>query len=266
MERGFMANEIVKYDNYMNRLQFKDFTQKDFDFLMAICSRMRDLDETKQTFDFDYIMDLVGWDRTQNVSLFHEDLKRMNEKLLKVSATVDVNEDEFVSFTLFITFRVNKKKRILTVSVNPEFKYILNALTANFTKFELKEYTSIEGRYAKQLYAQIRQRYKERGHFWQPDVEELRRVLDIPDNYQTWRLYDKILKPAVETIRSCKGLAELSVDTIRSRRRGRAITGYRFSWTAQSQIPGQMTLDDVQPNQPKQPKKAQKPKHNMITG
>ena len=244
-----MANDVVKYDNYMNKLQFKGFTQTDFDLLMAICARMRDLDEEVQVFDYDYIMDLIGWDKTQSVELFHENLKRMNEKLIRVNASIDLNENESVTFVLFTTFRRNKAKRELTVRVNKDFKFVLNELTANFTRFELKEYTSINGRYAKQLYQQIRQRYKQRGHFWQPTLEEIRQALSIPDNYETRRLCTKILEPAVEVIRSCKGLSDLTVETVRSRRRGRAIEGYRFTWTAKEQIQGQMTLDDLQPEQ-----------------
>ena len=240
-----MGNEVVRYDNYMNNLKFKGFTQTDFDLLMALCARMRDLGEEKVDFDFDYIMELIQWDESQNLELFMQALQSMNEKLAGVTASVDISADESITFVLFTTFRRNRKKRTLTVSVNPEFKFVLNELSRNFTRFELAEYVRLDGRYAKQLYAQIRQRYRLKAHFWQPTVEEIRHVLSIPDTYTTKRIYTLILEPAVQTIKSCRGMSDLSLEVVRSKRRGRPVLGYRFEWTASDQIPGQTDLSDA---------------------
>lgn len=239
-----MANEIVKYDNIMNQLEFKNFEQKDFDLLMALCSRMRDLGEETQVFEYDYLMDLIGWDKTQPIERFHKDLIRMNEKLASIKATIILNEDEDATFVLFPTFRRNLKKRELKVSVNKDFKFILNELSGNFTRFELKEYVSLDSRYTKQLYAQIKQRYKLRQHFWQPTVDELRQVLSIPDSYTTKRIYTLIVEPAVQTIKSCKGMKSLEVEVLKERRRGNPVKGYKFTWTPSDQLEGQMSFDD----------------------
>lgn len=253
-----MANEIVKYDNYLNRLRFDGFTDKDFSLFMAICARMRDLGEEKQVFDYKYLMELTGWDKSQRIDLFHDDLKRMSEKLLKVCATVDLNENEFVSFVLFTTFKGDKQKRTLTVQVNKDFKFILNALTANFTRFELAEYVSINGRYAKMLYQQLKQRQKLKGHFWQVDVDELRHVLDVPEKTTLRDLMRDILKPAMDIIRTCKGFSELEIEVIKESRRGNPIKAYRFTWLASDQIAGQMNIFDMD-DTPK-PKRGRKKK------
>lgn len=244
-ENNQTGNKIAVYNNFMNTLSFKHFEKRDFDLLMAICAQMRDVGLTKQQIEYDYIMDLIDWDKSQSIDVFHEDLKRMNDKLIKISASVDIDEDESVTFALFSTFRRNKKRRLLTVTVNSEFKYILNELSANFTKIELKEYTSIDGRYGKQLYHQIRQRYKLKNHFWKVTADEIRHVLSIPESYETKDIYKKILKPSVDVLRGCKGLGELEVEVLRARRRGRPVCGYCFTWTEQKQIPGQMSFDDL---------------------
>lgn len=31
-------NKVIKYDNFMNRLRFSNFTQVDLNFLMSLCS------------------------------------------------------------------------------------------------------------------------------------------------------------------------------------------------------------------------------------
>ncbi len=260
-----MANEVVKYDNFMNSLSFIGFETNDFNFLMAICARMRDLGEDEQTFNYDYLMELINWDKTQNIDLFHKELKRMNGKLLSINGTVDINPDEFVSFNLFQTFSASKRTRLLTVRVNKDFKFILNNITNNFTRLELKEYVSLDGRYPKQLYAQIKQRYKQRGHFWQPTVDELRQALSIPNTYTTKRIYTLILEPAVRTLKSCKGLGELELEVIKERRRGNPVKGYRFTWKASGQIKGQMSFDDfpgVNPTEKREKVKTKKTSGN----
>ena len=236
-------NEIVKYDNILNQITFRDFDENDFNLFMVLCSRMRDLGEDKQVFEYDYLMDLMDWDRSQRLDVFHAEVKKMAHKLHLI-ADVDLSDDEWVSFDLFPTLRGNKKKKLLTVQINPEFKYVLNDITKNFTRFELKEYVQLNGRYSKQLYQHLKQ-YKSTG-WWQVSVEELRHELSIPDSMETMRITTKILNPSIAVIRSCKGFSDLKVEVLRSRRRGRRVEGYKFKWTANKQIKGQMSLEDYQ--------------------
>jgi plasmid replication initiation protein len=235
-------NEVVKYNNYMNELSFKDFTDYDLNFLMVICAKMKDLGEETQHFEYGKLMELLDWDMTKSIDVFHKDLKRMSEKLRHVGATIDIDPDVFTAFNLFSDFEGDKRKRVLTVRLNPRFKYILNDLTKNFTRFELSEYVHLDGKYAKLLYQHLKQ-YRKTG-WWQISVEDIRRELSIPDSMKTMHILTKVISPSVEVIKTCKGFGELEIEVIRSPRRGRAVEGYKFSWTADKQIPGQMTLDD----------------------
>lgn len=230
-----MANEMVKYDNLMNELSFRGFEQRDFDFLMALCSRMRNLGEEEQKFSYEYLMKLVDWDRSQKIERFHKDLGRMNKKLLSINASVILDEKEGreVDFVLFYNFERNLSKRELTVSVNKRFMGLLNSLSSNFTKFELSEYVHLDSRYSKQIYTQLKQRYRLRQHFWRPTVEELRTVLSIPESYTTKRLYTLLIEPSIETIKKCKGFEKLKCEVVRDHKRGRPVIGYYFTWTDQ---------------------------------
>ena len=235
-------NEVVKYNNYMNELSFRDFSDYDLNFLMVICAKMKDLGEETQHFEYDTLMELLEWDKTKSIDVFHKDLKRMSEKLRHVGATIDIDPDVFTAFNLFSDFEGDKRKRELTVRLNPRFKYILNDLTKNFTRFELAEYVHLDGKYSKLLYQHLKQ-YRKTG-WWQISVDDLRRELSIPDSMDTKRIVNKVLAPSVELIKTCKGFGELEIEVIRSPRRGRKVEGYKFSWTADKQIPGQMTVDD----------------------
>jgi plasmid replication initiation protein len=249
-------NEIVKYDNYMNELSFTNFTDYDLNFLMVICAKMKDLGEETQHFDYDKLMELLDWDMTKSIDVFHRDLKRMSEKLRHVGATIDIDPDVFTAFNLFSDFEGNKKKRELTVRLNPRFKYILNDLTKNFTRFELSEYVHLDGKYSKLLYQHLKQ-YRKSG-WWQVPVDELRQELSIPDSMPTMNITAKVVNPSTEVIKTCKGFGELKVEVIRSPRRGRKVEGYKFTWTADKQIPGQMTLDDYSRDKSKKKRTSKK--------
>lgn len=235
-------NEVVKYNNYMNELSFKDFSDYDLNFLMVICAKMKDLGEETQHFEYDTLMELLEWDRTKSIEVFHKDLKRMSEKLCHVGATIDIDPDVFTAFNLFSDFEGNKKKRELTVRLNPRFKYILNDLTKNFTRFELTEYVHLDGKYSKLLYQHLKQ-YRKNG-WWQISVDDIRKELSIPDSMKTMHILTKVLTPSIKIIKTCKGFGELEVEVIRSPRRGRKVEGYKFTWTADKQIPGQIKVDD----------------------
>ena len=237
-------NEVVKYNNYMNELSFKDFSDYDLNFLMVICSKMKDLGEETQHFQYDKLMELLDWDMSKSIDVFHKDLKRMSEKLRHVGATIDISDDVFSAFNLFSDFEGDKRKRELTVRLNPRFKYILNDLTKNFTRFELSEYVHLDGKYPKLLYQHLKQ-FRKTG-WWQSSVDDLRRELAIPDSMPTRNIAPKVINPSIELIKTCKGFGELEVEILRSPRRGRKVEGYKFSWTADKQIPGQISLEEYQ--------------------
>lgn len=239
-----MANEIVKYNNELNLFPLNDFTEYDLNFLMAICAKMKELGEELQVFEYKQLMELIEWDESKSIAVFHKDLMRMAEKLRHVGGTIEtVEDDTFVSFNLFTTFEGSRKNRTLKVRVNPQFKYILNDLSKNFTRFELREYIKLNGKYSKLLYQSLKQ-YRKTG-WWQVSVDDLRQALSIPFSMPTMNITSKIIAPSLDVIRLCKGFSDLQVEVLRSDRRGRKVIGYRFSWTADKQIPGQMSLNDI---------------------
>ena len=102
-------DEVVKYSNHLNRLSFKDFSDYDLNFLMAVCAKIKDLGEEIQHFDYDKLMELLDWDMTKSIDIFHKDLKRMSERLRHVGATIEINPDTFTAFNLFSEFEGDKK-------------------------------------------------------------------------------------------------------------------------------------------------------------
>ena len=238
-----MANEIVKYNNELNMFPLKNFTEYDLNFFMAICAKMKELGEEVQVFEYDKMMELLDWDTSKSIDVFHKDLMRLGEKLRHVGGVlVSDDGDTFISFNLFTHFKGCKEKRTFEVGINPKFKYILNDLSKNFTRFELSEYINLDGKYSKLLYQNLKQ-YRKTG-WWQVSVDDLRSLLSIPKSMPSMKITYEVINPSIEVIRLCKGFAELQVEVLRSPRRGRKVVGYKFSWTADKQIPGQMNITD----------------------
>ena len=238
-----MANEIVKYNNELNMFPLKNFTEYDLNFFMAICAKMKELGEEVQVFEYEKMMELLDWDKSKSIDVFHKDLMRLGSKLRHVGGVLlTEDEDTFVSFNLFTHFKGCKEKRTFEVGINPQFKYILNDLSKNFTRFELSEYIKLDGKYSKLLYQNLKQ-YRKTG-WWQVPVDDLRMIPSIPNGVPTRNIYTKLIMPSIDVIRLCKGFAELQVEVVRSNRRGRKVIAYKFSWTADKQIPGQMNITD----------------------
>lgn len=234
-------NEVVRYNNYMNSLLFKDFTATDFDFFMYLCSAMKDKGTEEMSFSAAEIKDCVGYEHKGTIEEYKKVLDGMNEKLLSMKAHLET-DTELVRFVLFPTFRINKETGMLTVRVNKDFQFLLNELTRNFTRFELAEFTELSSKYSKTLYRLLKQ-YRTTGEY-HVKADELRKLLGCPDGYENKYFMTKIISPAVKELQEDFPL--LAVETIRARTKGRPVTGYHFTFRAEEgQIPGQMTLDQA---------------------
>lgn len=233
----------VRYNNDMNTVQFKNFTQIDYDLMLCVCFQMNGLGTKEVELNYETIMDLMHWDESNGIKEFQEEIFKISNKLADVK-WVFKNEKRFKIFHLFETFEGDADKRTLKVRVNKDFAYILNDLQRDFTKIELKEYIQLNSKYAKTMYMQIKQRYRLNGHFWQPAIEEFKTVMDIPEKLKNKYIMDDIIKPTIEILKTCKGLSDLEVEVLKARRKGSPVMGYRFTWTPNGQIKGQMDADE----------------------
>src|SRR5690606_21067257 len=65
---------------------------------------------------------------------------------------------------------------------NEKFKFILNNIGDNFTKFELMEFTTLYNSYSNTAYRLLKQ-FKQSGYYI-VQIDEFVRILDIPKSYQ----------------------------------------------------------------------------------
>jgi len=226
---GQYMNEVVKYHNYMNSLKFTGFTVIDYNFLITLCSRMRDNDVNNVIFSFTELRNMTNYKKSNSVKQFVADLKSMNEKLMKITCSL-TTETEIIMFVLFPTFVINTNEQTLTVSVNEKFKFLLNELIKNFTRFDLQEFIKLESKYSKSLYRLLKQ-YRKTGKY-EITVDEFKSKMDCPESYSNKQFMQNIINPAVNSLLSY--FKNLKCEPKYARKRGKPVTGYIFTFTPES--------------------------------
>lgn len=190
-----MAGEIVKYDNKLNSISFRNFSKLDNDIFFAIVSRMRDKGLTTITFSFEEIADLTK--NNQSLNRFKESLSQMKKRMTKIAAD-ETSLDEDNTFVLFPTFKINKKKETVTVRVNEDLKYILNDLTT-WTRFSLEQFVELKSSYSKAMFRLIKQ-WRTIGRVPNLTPEDFRRLLSIPKSYKSYNIRQTVIKPILKEL------------------------------------------------------------------
>lgn len=224
-------NRVVKYDNYMNSLSFKKFKSVELDLLMTLCNRMRDKDVNSVTFPFSELKSLSGDTKHSNKD-FIESLKSMNRKLMEITCEVEF-DGKIIMFVLFPTFEIDIYKETLTICVNERFKFILNEITKNFTRFDLKDFVSLDSKYSKNLFRLLKQ-FRTTG-VYEADIKDFRERMGCPESYSNKYVMDLIIKPCLNELE--KYFNNLECTAKYAHKRGKPVTGYIFTFTPENRLP-----------------------------
>ena len=220
-------NEIVKYHkDFEKKLVFRNFTASELNFLMAICTKVRDKKENEVIFTFEELKKISKWVKTDNKS-FIKSLQSTNKKLMSLVFEMPNEEAEaggVTQFVLFPTFDIFPTTKILKVAVNTKFAYLLNNLSNNFNQYELEEFASLKSVYSKLLYKEL-MLFKDTGYriF---KIEDFRRKLDIPEKYRMTNINQKVLTPIKEDLEHI--FSNFEIVKIKN---GREIAQIRFNFT-----------------------------------
>ena len=227
-----LGKEIVCYKNEMNNIPLRNFNAKEMDLLFSICSRVREKGTDFIEFTFDDLKVLSDYKMTATKH-FIKDIESVYDKLLQLNFKMGT-DTEFTKFVLFKKYTVSASKEIVTIGVNEEFKYILNEITQNFTKFELEEFTSIRSSYAKTAFRQLK-RFRKTGYAIFT-IEQFRELFCVPESYQMYNINQKIIKPIESEL--SQYFNGLKIKKIKAKG-GRTITHIEFTFQGE---------DDMLPN------------------
>lgn len=229
--------EIVKYHNNLNKIKLPAFTELEQNLLFTIIAKIREQQEMYARYEVvnDPISirllpkDLQSFCKDSNLSNREttEILESFEKKFFQADFTIIVKDEErnligkrrahlFNEFTIQKEFKgewnmeigdfddVWEEFEFIDIEINKNFNYLVEQLTANFTRFELAEFIALSGKYTKTLYRLLKQ-YRQTG--WvQWDFNEFKRILDIPDSYALCDIDKQILKPAIRELSEPRNL------------------------------------------------------------
>ena len=245
----------VKYHNDVNSVSLQKFTSKELDILMTIMSRMRDHGEDEITFTFDYLKRLVRWqERKQDTKTFALSLDRTYQKLIQCNIRIG-DDRHWVRFVLFTRYAVDLDKQLISIRVNSEFRFVLNELSSNFTRFELEEFTGLKSSYTKEFYRRMKQ-FRSTG-YWKVSFEEFKRLLDIPGGYLIRHIDAKVFAPIMAELSEKYHLEIKKLYEKHGRGRPR-VSGFEFTFD-KSPLPELLeTLPEEVQKTKQKPKKSQR--------
>jgi plasmid replication initiation protein len=160
----------------MNLVNFNHFTEVEFNIFFAVCQQMRDKNLSEVELSFSKLRELTNYS-DRSIPRFVADLKKTYIKLLNSTLGIQKDEYTYIGFVLFTKFEINTKTQIVSIRTNQEFEYVLNAVTSNFTRFELEQFVSLSKINSKTIYRMLKQ-FRMTG-IWSIEYQEFLEMLNI---------------------------------------------------------------------------------------
>lgn len=255
-----MANEVVKHHNDLNTVIMRKWTAEEMNFFFAIIAKARDKGTSDLVFDKYQLAELANYSIQHN-KRFYDTMDSLANNISQLRY-IEKTSKSIEYMPLFTRFRVDWEEDLsdmqAQVSVSPHFEYILNKLSANFTQYELQEFTTIRSTYAKTAYRLLKQwRTVGRKEF---KIDEFKLLLDMPSSYKSSEIDRAVITPILKQLSPY--FEDLKVKKIKSNKRGNPVLGYEFTW--KKEVAGSYDPDKF--NKPKpEPKKPNKAKSSKKT-
>ena len=192
MEENVMGSEIVKYDNDFNNQALRRFTSEELNLLMTIFHKLREKETNILEYSFYELKKLIMLEKNMTVKEFANTIMNVNKKLLSLNYTYREN-NTIVQMAIFKTFKIKLDEQILMISLNEDFRFLLNDFNKEWTRFELEEFVNLKSSYTKEFYRRMKQ-FKNTG-FWNCSLENFKHLLDIPATYRMIDIDTWVLKP-----------------------------------------------------------------------
>lgn len=223
-----MANEVVKHHNDLNTVIMRKWTAEEMNFFFAIIAKAKDKGTSDLVFDKYQLAELADY-TIQHNKRFYDTMDSLSNNISQLRY-IERTSRSVEYMPLFTKFRVDWEDDLsdmkATVSLSPYFDYILNRLSANFTQYELQEFTSIRSTYAKTAYRLLKQwRTVGRKEF---AIDEFKLLMDMPSSYKACHIDRLVITPIKKQLSPY--FADLKVKKIKSNKRGNPVLGYEFTW------------------------------------
>lgn len=149
-------SELVKYHNNINKLSFNNFTEKELNVFFSIVYKIQNQGSNILEIPFVELRNLSNGDI--HLPRFLNSVKNVSDKISNLNFRYE-NDEEIVKFYFFNKFRIRKKEKVLILSINEDFQFLVNNLLkkGNFTILELENFVKLKSVYSKTLFRILKQ-------------------------------------------------------------------------------------------------------------
>ncbi|MCG1126279.1 RepB family plasmid replication initiator protein [Staphylococcus epidermidis] len=224
-----MSGETVVYKNNMNLVPLRKFNNTEVNLFFTLCNKLKDKGNLTVNVPFEELKELSNY-YSHDKKLFIQDLEKFYDKIFSLTYREET-ENVIRKFILFTKVEIYKDKEYVAIGVNPDLEHIINSLTSNFTKFELREMTHLKSTYSKHMFRILKQ-YKHTGYV-KIKIDDFRERLDIPNSYRMTNINQKVLAPIIKELGFI--FNNLNINKIKSKK-GRKIEWLEFTFDAEKRI------------------------------
>lgn len=247
-------NEVVKYGNVINSLNFSKFSQVEMNLFFALCGKSIDKGCNRIEIDYSELRKITHF-RGRSTKTLADNLDKMYGKMSQITGRFR-NGNTRTQFTMFITWENNPDTETLGIKVHPDYEYLLNNLQKEFTKFGLEEFVGLDSKYSKTLYRMLKQ-FKTTGRMIINDVDEFREKMGCPASYKNGIFMRDIVMPAVEELKEVFVNLECS-PIYATNKRGKPLDGILFTFQKEVSLLKE-PKKEVRPEPPKEAETKKEP-------
>ena len=219
-------NEVVKYHNDLNTIIMRKWSPEEMNFFFTIIAKVREQGTKLMKFNSDELRELASNDL--HLDRWAQTMRSVASKVVDLKY-YERTDCSFAIMNLFSYFRVEESEKSVEIEVSSKFEYIVNRLEAQFTMYELKEFTRIKSTYAKTMYRLLKQwRMVGKREF---SLEEFKMLLDTPKAYKTSEIDRAVVKPILKELTPF--FKDLKVKKVKAKTKGTPVKSYIFTWTTE---------------------------------
>lgn len=226
-----VKQELVIYKNEFNTIPLRNFTSTEMDLLFTIMSQMRDKGTSEISFTFSDLKYLSNYNKETATRSFVNDLEQTYDKLIQLNIKIGTT-GEFTKFVFFTEYSISESKKTISIAVNQKFTHLINELTGNFTKIELKEITQLKSSYSKSCYRLLKQ-FRKTGYY-KINLKSFRYLLGVPESYDISNFTKRVLNPIEKELP--KYFKNLRINKVKSNRDKRKVESLEFRFTPETDI------------------------------
>lgn len=213
--------EVVQYSNQLNKLKLGIFKENEIDIFFSLLLKAKDEKKDLIIISFSELRKLSEGDKNNN--RFIKNILSLNEKLKSLSQTIQMENGDYLTFSLFGDILTSPTRKVIEVPINNKFRFLIDNLMENFTIFDLKELVGLKGSYPKTLFRLLKQ-WESTGEYI-VKINDFREIMGIPSTYLMKNIRQKIFKPCLEELG--KSFERLELTELK---KGRNVETLVFTW------------------------------------